>query len=79
MSNIVNIPTQLHKKTADAELIRLRQIVIAAREQAVAQYNAIEAMIEALLGQTDSAARYQRQRSICSDRTRIRAFLEGRE
>lgn len=72
MSNIVNIPTQQHK-SRDAELIRLRAMVSSVRQQ----LEWIDSVIAAMLPENDGAARYQRQRSICSDRKRTRAFLEG--
>lgn len=73
MSNIVNIPTQLHK-SRDAELVRLRAMVLSVRQQ----LDWIDQVIAAMLPENDGAARYQRQRSICSDRAKIRDYLEGR-
>lgn len=74
MSNIVNIQTQLHKQATPAELMRLRAMIVSVRQQ----LDWIDSTIAAMLPDHEGAARYQRQRSICSDRARTRDYLEGK-
>ena len=52
--------------------------VEAMKERHGRELDAILAELRACLPENDGAARYQRQRSICSDRAKIRDYLEGR-
>lgn len=73
MSDLVNISTKLHKPASAADIVRLRAMVSAVRQQ----LDWIDATIAAMLPADDGSARYQRQRSICKDRSRMREYLEG--
>jgi hypothetical protein len=74
MSNFVNISTKLHKNR-DAEIMRLLAMVSSVRQQ----LDFIDTVIAAMLEPNENAARYQRDRAICSNRARTRAYLEGKE
>jgi hypothetical protein len=74
MSNFVNISTKLHKNR-DAEIMRLRAMVSSVRQQ----LDYIDTVIAAMLEPNENAARYQRDRAICSNRASTRAYLEGKE
>lgn len=73
MSNIVNIPKK-HKQETSAELMRLRAMLVSVRQQ----IDWIAATIDAMMPEHEGAARYKRQRSICSDRALTRDYLEGK-
>lgn len=74
MANIVNIPTKLHKPASAAELMRLQAMVVSVRQQ----LDWIDATIAAMLPEHEGAARYQRERTICADQSKIKDYLEGR-
>lgn len=54
--------------------MRLQAMVVSVRQQ----LDWIAATIAAMLPEHEGAARYQRERTICADQSKIKDYLEGR-